>query len=133
MVWNMLKRHFTKGEPKTKDELMAVILAFWENELIPEVCNNFIDHIYKVVPVVKQIKGRASGDLPKKLFCSDSSGGRSIGYFDTKLQTPELQYVLDTLIKEHSKCNLNKCLVPAESDIICVYRTLMYVYVHSVS
>jgi hypothetical protein len=33
-----------------------------------ETCNRYIDHNFKVVPVIVLMGGRATGDVPKKLF-----------------------------------------------------------------
>jgi hypothetical protein len=40
----------------------------WEKEIRPATCAKYIDHIYKVAPVVIAVDGRATADLPRKLF-----------------------------------------------------------------
>lgn len=97
MVWNMLKRRVSKSNPKTKDELVQYCLDFWNNDLTPEVCTRFIEHNYKVVPLTVEIEGKATGDLPKKLF-RESSEGRSLEYFADKLKTDESREKLSRLI-----------------------------------
>lgn len=60
-IWAALKHHLRKNvKPSTKDELIQGIKDFWKN-LTPSVCNRYIDHIYKVVPVIVARRGAASG------------------------------------------------------------------------
>jgi len=59
MIWHKLKRYLSKQEPTTKAELVRHTLEFWSN-LSPETCNKYIDHLYKVVPVVILMSGRLS-------------------------------------------------------------------------
>ena len=54
----MLKRRLAKQNLQTKDDL--------ENAL--ETCNSFIDHLFKVVSTVILILGRATADIPRKVF-----------------------------------------------------------------
>jgi hypothetical protein len=93
----MLMRSVANKEAKTKEELMQHIWEFWDNELTTEACNALIDHVYKVVPVVQEIEGRATRDIPDKLF-TESAHGKSMEYFDAKLRTPEVQRLLQTLV-----------------------------------
>ena len=60
-LWASLKyyiRHRVK--PSTKEELVEGILAFWKT-VTPEVCNNYINHLYKVIPEVVRRNGAATG------------------------------------------------------------------------
>ena len=88
MVWNMLKRHVARRNPTTKEELKNYCRDFWDIELTPEVCTRFIEHNYKLVPLTVRIGGKATGDLPKKLF-KESSEGKDEEYFNTFLDTTE--------------------------------------------
>ena len=96
MVWNMLKRYVAKKDPTTKDELVNCCNEFWNNNLTPEICTRFIEHNYKVVPLVVEIGGKATGDLPKKLF-KESSRGKSIRHFLGVLATDEVKEKLQCL------------------------------------
>lgn len=98
MIWNKLKRYLSKKEPTKKDELVRYTMEFWSN-LSPETCNTYIDHLYKVVPVVILMGGRATGDVPKKLY-NESSRGRSIQYFAQQLQEEGKQKTFDMLLKD---------------------------------
>ncbi|KAK6188807.1 hypothetical protein SNE40_004908 [Patella caerulea] len=77
MVWNMLKQRISKRNPTTKEELVTYCNEFWTNDLTQDKCIAFIDHIYKVVPVIISVGGRASGDIPNVVF-RESSRGKSI-------------------------------------------------------
>ena len=61
-VWGSLKyflRHSHK--PKNLDsQLIAGILLFWKT-LTPEVCSKHIPHFNKVIPIVVEVNGAASG------------------------------------------------------------------------
>ncbi|CAC5373100.1 unnamed protein product [Mytilus coruscus] len=96
MVWSMLKSRLTKKEPKTKEDLINGINSFWREDLTIPICNNFIDHIYKVLSVAVVTGGRATGDLPRKMF-PERSSGKSLQYFNRKLQTPEYQLKIASL------------------------------------
>ena len=51
-VWAALKDHLLrKVKPRTKDELVNGIVTWWEN-LTPEKCGRYIDHIHRVIPQV---------------------------------------------------------------------------------
>ena len=95
--WHKLKRYLSKLEPTTKAELVRHTLEVWGN-LLPETCK-YIDHLYKVVPVIILMGGRATGDVPKKLY-SESSRGRSIQYFAQPLQKEGKQKKFDLLLKD---------------------------------
>ena len=89
MLWNQLKRYVDKYNPRTKDQQMNLIDQFWTVELTDKVYNRYIDHLYKAVPICVLMGGRATADLPKKIF-PESSAGKSIDYFWQKLHTPEV-------------------------------------------
>lgn len=61
-VWHQLK-HFLRSEkkPKTKAELLDGIGEFWANVVTVELCNKYIDHMTKVVPLVITAGGAQSG------------------------------------------------------------------------
>jgi hypothetical protein len=57
----MLKNYVQKvRKPKTKDELLAAIKAYWAG-VTPELCQKFISHLKKVVPAVVENEGGPSG------------------------------------------------------------------------
>ena len=96
MVWNMLKRYVAKKDPTTKNELVDSCNEFWYNELTPEVCRRFVEHNYKVVPLVVALGGKGTGDLPQKLL-KERSEGKSIGHFVNVLGTEEVNEKLQRL------------------------------------
>jgi hypothetical protein len=49
------------AKPRTIQELKEAILAFWTTKLTNQLCNKYIDHVYKVIPAVIKKKGQASG------------------------------------------------------------------------
>ena len=85
MVWNMLKRRLAKQNLKTKDDLEKAIKHFWCNVLTVERCNKYIDHLYKVVPPVILKGGRATADLPRKIF-PERSRGKYIKHINEQLK-----------------------------------------------
>jgi hypothetical protein len=60
-LWHEMKLHICKNvKPKTKDELIAGVLEFWET--VDEAkCRRYIDHMKVVIPKVVEVEGRASG------------------------------------------------------------------------
>ncbi|CAC5410188.1 unnamed protein product [Mytilus coruscus] len=78
MVWSMMKSRLSKKEPRTKEDLINGIKLFWREDMTITVCNNFIDHIFKVMPIAVVIGRRATGDLPKKIFPERSSGFHAV-------------------------------------------------------
>lgn len=62
LIWHELK-HFlrTTVKPTTKDELLEGIARFWRERMTAQKCKTYIGHLQKVVPVVVQREGRASG------------------------------------------------------------------------
>ena len=97
MVWNMLKRHVSRRNPTTKAELTQYCQDFWDIELTPAVCTRFIEHNYKVVPLTLRIGGKATGDLPKKLF-KETSEGKDVEHFAAILDTNESREKLRKLM-----------------------------------
>ena len=67
MVWAMMKSRISKKEPRTKQGLISSINSFWREDMTISTCNNFIDHIFKDLPVALVIGGQATGDLPRKI------------------------------------------------------------------
>ncbi|CAC5364756.1 unnamed protein product [Mytilus coruscus] len=97
IVWNMLKRRLAMKTLKTKDDLQTALQEFWTRDLTIEYCNRFIDHLYKVVPVVIALEGRATADVPRKIF-PERSFGKSIRYFKTKLDDPNFTKKIEHLL-----------------------------------
>jgi len=61
MLWAEMKGFLRKKvKPRNKDELVNGIKTFWKTVTI-EKCNKYIDHLYKVLPVVVTRNGQASG------------------------------------------------------------------------
>lgn len=61
MVWAELKNYLRKQvKPSSKRELVDGIIKFWNTVCIAK-CNKYIDHVFKVLPIVIQRGGRASG------------------------------------------------------------------------
>ena len=62
LIWHELK-HFlrTNVKPTTKDELLSGITRFWQERMTAEKCTTYINHLQKVVPLIVQREGRASG------------------------------------------------------------------------
>ena len=60
-IWAHLKWHLRKNaKPRTKEELVDAIQRYWAT-ITPEFCQRYIDHLQKVLPVVVERKGAASG------------------------------------------------------------------------
>ena len=60
-MWHELKNHLrSRVKPKNKDELLEGIKSFWST-VTPTKCERYIDHLVKVLPVVVERDGRASG------------------------------------------------------------------------
>ena len=60
-VWASMKYHIrSKVQPKNKEQLVEGIKQFWST-LTPEACQKYINHMFKVVPMVVQRQGMASG------------------------------------------------------------------------
>ena len=56
-------KHFLRTivKPTTKDELIGGITQFWQTRMTAEKCTTYINHLQKVVPIVIEREGRASG------------------------------------------------------------------------
>ena len=96
MVWSMMKCRLSKMESKTKEDLQNSIRQFWREQMTIHVCNKFIDHVYKVLPITAMIGGRATRDLPRKIF-PERSRNKSMKYFADKLKTEEYQQKISSL------------------------------------
>lgn len=96
MVWSMMRSRLSKMEPKTKEDLQNSILQFLREQMTIDVCNNFIDHVYKVLPIAAVIGGRATGDFPRKIF-PERSRNKSLKYFADKLKTEAYQQKISSL------------------------------------
>ena len=64
-VWGSMKNylrdvHFRNPENRNLNGLKAGIKAFWKT-LTPKVCSKYINHIKKVIPIIIQREGDASG------------------------------------------------------------------------
>lgn len=90
MVWAQLKRYISRAGPTTKEALIREINAFWDSQMTEELCNRYINHIFKVAPVVILVDGKATGEIPNRLF-TDDSAGKSFQYFNGLLQNPDIQ------------------------------------------
>ena len=61
MVWHELKHHLRKKvKPKNKEELLKGITDFWGTVTV-EKCNKYIALLSKVIPIIVERDGRASG------------------------------------------------------------------------
>ena len=62
LLWHKLK-HFLQNQvkPKTKEELMDGIERFWSKRVDAEKCSRYIGYLQKVLPVVVEREGTASG------------------------------------------------------------------------
>ncbi|KAH3894901.1 hypothetical protein DPMN_019061 [Dreissena polymorpha] len=85
-----MKRYVAKEGPRTKEELKASLENFWRNEMTVELCNRYIDHCYKVAPVCLAMEGKATGDIPSRLF-SERSRGKSFRHFANLLSTDDMK------------------------------------------
>jgi hypothetical protein len=78
------------ARPPIIEDLQNSIRQFWREQMTIHVCNKFIDHVYKVLPITAMIGGRATRDLPRKIF-PERSRNKSMKYFADKLKTEEYQ------------------------------------------
>ena len=61
MMWHELKHHIRKYvKPKNKEQLLEGIVNFWRT-VDSERCTRYINHLQKVIPVVVERDGKASG------------------------------------------------------------------------
>ena len=63
LVWNQVKRwlHCHRACPSSVGELTAKIKEFCHTQLMPTLFNKYIDHLARVIPVVIEKDGAASG------------------------------------------------------------------------
>jgi len=66
MVWSDLNQEVAKQNPTTLNQLEMYCQQYWDTGMTPEKCTPYIDHLFKVVPLVT-IAGKATADLPGKL------------------------------------------------------------------
>jgi transposase len=60
-VWAGLKHYVRKvKKPRNKEQLVEGINEYWAT-ITPELCNRYINHLYKVIPEVIRLNGQASG------------------------------------------------------------------------
>ena len=60
-LWHELKEYIRRVvKPKTKDELISGILAFWSTVDVAK-CRKYIQHLKKVIPRVIELEGQATG------------------------------------------------------------------------
>ena len=60
-LWHELKEYIRRVvKPKTKDELVNGILAFWATVDVAK-CRKYIRHLKKVIPRVIELEGQATG------------------------------------------------------------------------
>ena len=60
-MWHELKEFIRREiKPTTKQQLIEGILMFWETVSI-EKCNKYIGHLKKVIPLVIELEGAATG------------------------------------------------------------------------
>ena len=99
MVWSDLKRVVAKQNPTTLDQLEMYCQQYWDTVMTPEKCTSYIDHLYKVVPLVVTVAGKAMADLPGKLYPKyDCSIGLSISHYENLIHTSEYQLKLGKLL-----------------------------------
>ena len=59
-MWHELKEYNRREiKPKTKDELVAGIIKFWDTVTV-EKCVKYINHLKKVIPRVIKLNGSAT-------------------------------------------------------------------------
>ena len=63
MLWHEPK-HFLQNivKPRTKEELISGIERFWNERVDAEKCTKYIGHLHKVLPIVVERQGKASGN-----------------------------------------------------------------------
>ena len=62
LVWNDLKYFIARTvKPDTKQQLIDGILFFWRNAVTVQYCYSKINHINRVLRVIVNIKGKATG------------------------------------------------------------------------
>lgn len=62
LVWNDMKSYIGRiVKPKTLQELSQGIIQFWNEQVTKNYCNSKIDHLYRVIDTVIELKGKATG------------------------------------------------------------------------
>ena len=82
MVWANMKQYVYKQNCTTLNQLQEALLQYWGTHLTVE--------LFKVAPVCVLMNGKATGDVPKKIF-PEPSTDKSFEYFSEKLKLPEMQ------------------------------------------
>jgi transposase len=60
-LWHELKEFIRREvKPRTKEELISGITKFWDTVDVAK-CRKYIGHIHRVIPVVIEQKGQATG------------------------------------------------------------------------
>ena len=98
MVWAQLKSYVARAGPTTT-QLIRVINKFWDNTMTVELCNKYIDHIFKVAPAVVLLEGKATGEIPNRIFTEDSRD-KSFQYFNGLLRNPDVQARANQLLPQ---------------------------------
>lgn len=88
MVWANLKQQVYRQGCSSIEDLTRVIQEYWE-QVTPEMCNRYIDHVFKASTICVLMDGDATGDVPRKVF-PESSRGHSFRYYQELLKTPEV-------------------------------------------
>ena len=61
LVWHQLKQHLRQHvKPTNLDELKDGITTFWSQKMNKQLCNNYINHIKKVIPDVIAADGKST-------------------------------------------------------------------------
>ena len=59
-MWHELKEYVRKTKPRSKEDLVWTIKAFWRTVTV-EKCNKYINHLKKVLPHIVEVKGCVTG------------------------------------------------------------------------
>ncbi|KAI8484403.1 hypothetical protein Bbelb_378360 [Branchiostoma belcheri] len=61
-AWHQMKAHIRKNvKPRNQDQLAEAVASFWKTYMTQEQCCRYINHLYKVMPVVVARRGFPSG------------------------------------------------------------------------
>ena len=63
-VWSRELKHFIARvvKPLSKKELMEGVFLFWQQRMTPEKCCTYIDHPFKVLPLIVAKEGGITGE-----------------------------------------------------------------------